>query len=152
VQHGAKTVTGSKCASQLTERASRVTCLPLSPTPLGTADFSHRCFNQIPHFPAPIRGVGISGGRRCVGDPGRGDDAGADRLGEQWASKHGIPVKQFPAQWRKHGHSAGYKRNETMADNADALIALWDGKSRGTKHMIDIARRKGLPVYVLVND
>ena len=81
-----------------------------------------------------------------------GTAQGADRLGEQWASKHGIPVKQFPAQWRKHGHSAGYKRNETMADNADALIALWDGKSRGTKHMIDIARRKGLPVYVLVND
>src|SRR5574343_841092 len=73
---------------------------------------------------------------------------GADRLGEQWSAKNMVPCERFPADWDRHGKSAGYRRNEQMAENAEALIALWDGESRGTKHMIDIARRKGLRVYV----
>jgi hypothetical protein len=77
-----------------------------------------------------------------------GTARGADRLGETWAVQNGVPCLRFPADWNKHGKSAGYKRNELMADNADALIALWDGVSPGTKHMIDIARRKNLRVYV----
>jgi hypothetical protein len=77
-----------------------------------------------------------------------GTARGADRLGEWWASINDVPVKRFPAEWDKYGKSAGYKRNEVMAQYADGLVALWDGKSRGTKHMIDIARREGLQVYV----
>lgn len=77
-----------------------------------------------------------------------GTARGADRLGEQYASKNNIPCKRYPAEWDKHGKSAGYIRNTLMADNADALIAIWDGESRGTKHMIDIARRKGLKVWI----
>lgn len=73
---------------------------------------------------------------------------GADKLGELWAKAQGIPVERYPADWDRFGKSAGYKRNEQMAANADALIALWDGESRGTKHMIDIATRAGLKVYV----
>lgn len=78
-----------------------------------------------------------------------GTARGADRLGEQYARNRGMQIQQYPAQWDVHGKSAGYKRNALMADNADALIACWDGKSRGTKHMIDIARSKGLPVRIL---
>lgn len=48
------------------------------------------------------------------------------------------------ANWEKHGKSAGYKRNQEMANVSTHLIAFWDGKSRGTKHMIDIAKRDGL--------
>lgn len=81
--------------------------------------------------------VVISGGAR-----------GADRLGEQWARSNSVPVEIYPADWDKHGKSAGYKRNEFMAECGDALIALWDGESRGTKHMIDIARRANLQIYV----
>lgn len=73
---------------------------------------------------------------------------GADELGRQWASRNQIPVKKFPANWTRYGKSAGYRRNCEMADNADALIALWDGKSRGTKHMIDIAYTRGLAVFI----
>lgn len=73
---------------------------------------------------------------------------GVDRIGELWAKIHEIPVRRFPAQWNTWGKSAGYLRNCEMADNADALIAIWDGKSRGTQNMIDIARRKGLRVHV----
>ena len=77
-----------------------------------------------------------------------GTARGADKLGEKWATHNRIPVKKFPADWEKYGRSAGYKRNIEMAEYADALLALWDGRSRGTKHMIDIAKDKGLIVHV----
>lgn len=77
-----------------------------------------------------------------------GTAQGADRLGERWANENGVPVERFPADWDRYGKRAGYLRNEQMADHAEALLALWDGKSRGTKHMIDIANRKGLLIYV----
>jgi hypothetical protein len=74
---------------------------------------------------------------------------GADELGEQYASEKAYDIKQFPADWDKYGKSAGYKRNKQMAEYADALIAFWDGKSRGTKHMIDLAKEKNLLVRVV---
>jgi len=78
-----------------------------------------------------------------------GTAAGADTLGERYAQEKGYEVKKFPAQWDLYGKSAGYKRNQQMAEYADGLIAFWDGKSRGTKHMIDIANKMGLKVRVI---
>lgn len=75
---------------------------------------------------------------------------GADRLGEIWAAEANVPCERFPADWDTNGKAAGYKRNVQMADNAEALIALWDGASKGTKHTIDIAKRRGLRVHVHV--
>lgn len=83
-----------------------------------------------------------------------GTAKGADKLGEQFASDWGIKVKRFPADWNVYGKSAGYIRNEQMAkyamsDNSyGVLIAFWDGESKGTKHMIDLARKHGLDIYV----
>lgn len=77
-----------------------------------------------------------------------GDAQGADRLGERWGIETGNKVRYFPADWESYGKSAGYKRNLQMADYADGLIAFWDGKSKGTKHMIDIALEKELWVKV----
>ena len=77
-----------------------------------------------------------------------GTARGVDRLGEEWADKHNIPVDQYPAEWDLYGKSAGYRRNELMAVKADALIAIWDGESRGTMHMINIAKDHGLVVHV----
>ena len=79
-----------------------------------------------------------------------GTAKGADKLGEKYANENGYPIKQFPADWDKYGKSAGYKRNEEMAKYADALIAFWDGKSKGTKHMIDLAKRYKLKVKVVI--
>jgi ABC-type enterochelin transport system substrate-binding protein len=78
-----------------------------------------------------------------------GTAAGADTLGERYAQEKGYEVKKFPAQWDLYGKSAGYKRNQQMAEYADGLIAFWDGKSKGTKHMIDIANKMGLKVRVI---
>ena len=77
-----------------------------------------------------------------------GHARGADMLGEIAANRLGIPVQMFPADWQTYGKRAGYLRNEVMAEHADALIAFWDGRSSGTKHMIDIAKRKGLQVTI----
>jgi len=74
---------------------------------------------------------------------------GADSLGARYAVLKGYALHSFPADWDKYGKSAGYRRNEEMARNADALVAFWDGKSKGTKHMIDIARLHGLKVRVI---
>tara|TARA_B100001250_G_scaffold200338_1_gene171782 strand:+ start:6348 stop:6827 length:480 start_codon:yes stop_codon:yes gene_type:complete len=84
---------------------------------------------------------------------------GADRLGERYAhelqdtihpaEKSVISLKQFPADWNKYGNSAGYKRNEEMGKYADALLAYWDGASRGTMHMINIMRELNKPVRVV---
>lgn len=77
-----------------------------------------------------------------------GTARGVDRLGEAWAEQNNVPVKRFPADWRKWGYIGGFKRNEQMAEYADALIAIWDGGSGGTRHMIRIARERGLKVFV----
>lgn len=80
----------------------------------------------------------ISGGAR-----------GADTLGEKYAQEEGFSLEVFPANWNKFGKSAGFRRNEQMAEIADALIAFWDGKSHGTKHMIEIMENKKLLVRVV---
>jgi YspA, cpYpsA-related SLOG family len=74
---------------------------------------------------------------------------GADTLGERYAADKGIPLKRYPADWAKNGKAAGPIRNEQMAQNADTLIAFWDGGSRGTKNMIDVAQKHGLLVKVI---
>ena len=77
-----------------------------------------------------------------------GTARGVDQLGETWATLNSLPIEQYPANWNFHGKSAGYIRNKLMASNADALVALWDGSSRGTSHMINLARTENLLVYV----
>lgn len=74
---------------------------------------------------------------------------GADTLGLRYASENAFDVEEYPADWDKYGKKAGYVRNVEMAENADALIAFWDGKSKGTKHMIDIATERNLPIRVI---
>lgn len=73
-----------------------------------------------------------------------GTAKGADTLGEMYAVERGLKIERYPADWSKGKH-AGYLRNLKMAENAHALIAFTNG-SRGTGHMIDIAKQKGLPV------
>lgn len=75
---------------------------------------------------------------------------GVDMVGHAWAKRNLVPVKEFYAQWKLLGRSAGYKRNVEMAMYADALIAVWDGSSRGTQHMINVAKEHGLDVFIYV--
>lgn len=73
---------------------------------------------------------------------------GVDTFGIRWAEERGLPVMRYPADWDRYGKSAGPRRNSQMAVVADALVALWDGESPGTRHMIQEADKRGLRVYV----
>src|SRR5579871_1254241 len=72
--------------------------------------------------------------------------AGVDWMGELWAIGNKVPIKRFRANWKQEGRAAGPIRNRKMAEYADQLIAIWDGRSRGTKNMIDEAEKRGLRV------
>ena len=101
----------------------------LSPTPEEITRF----LEKVNVTPTEV----VSGGAR-----------GVDRAGEVFADTEWLPIKLFPALWDEYGKSAGYRRNVEMAKYADVLVCYWDGKSRGSKHMIDIAKKEGLEVYV----
>lgn len=73
---------------------------------------------------------------------------GVDSLGERYAKENGIKLSYFYADWKGLGKLAGNKRNEQMGNYGEALIAVWDGKSKGTKHMIALAKKKNLLTYV----
>lgn len=80
-----------------------------------------------------------------------GHARGADVLGERFAKEFGLPVELYPARWNTLGKGAGMVRNAQMAKASDALIAFWDGHSRGTEHMINFAKRRGLDVTIIHN-
>lgn len=90
---------------------------------------------------------------------------GADLLGKRYAEEKGFPVKEMPAKWndvnvpnavvktnkfgKLYNVKAGIERNEEMAKYADACVCFWDGKSSGTKNMIDNAKKYGLKLRVI---
>jgi hypothetical protein len=76
-----------------------------------------------------------------------GGAKGVDSLGERYANYHGIPIKQFLADWNLYGKKAGYLRNKQMAEYADALILVWNGKSKGSGHMKELAKKANLFIY-----
>lgn len=95
-----------------------------------------KAFNQ--HF-KPCKAVQIvSGGAK-----------GADQLGEKLAREYGLDLFIIPAEWTKYGKSAGYRRNLEMAKYADGCIVLWDGESKGSKHMIDLAKEYNLELMIV---
>jgi len=86
--------------------------------------------------------------RRAVTTIVSGKAPGVDTLGEEVADEYGLEIMAKPADWLTYGKRAGYIRNGEMAEVADALLAIWDGKSPGTKQMIKLALAKGLYVEV----
>lgn len=82
-----------------------------------------------------------------------GTAKGADSLGEKFAKSRGYSLKFFPADWNKYGKAAGPIRNKQMAEYASeergVLFAFWDGKSRGSKNMIELAKTYGLEVHIV---
>lgn len=79
-----------------------------------------------------------------------GGARGVDKMGEVIAEANNLPLKRFPADWNSYGKGAGLIRNRDMAYYADALVAVWDGRSTGTKHMIDYMKKLNKPVFVYI--
>jgi hypothetical protein len=81
-----------------------------------------------------------------------GGATGADALGETWAKMMNIPCKVFNAEWERLGRKAGPMRNVEMSIYGDGLIAFWDGKSKGTAHMISVMIAAEKWTYVVRTD
>jgi hypothetical protein len=95
-----------------------------------------------------------------------GGASGVDNLGKRWAAKNNVPVKYFPAEWNnlnapgavikmnsmmvRYNVKAGFDRNERMAQYADALVLIWDGKSPGSKDMKACATKHNLKIFEVV--
>lgn len=95
---------------------------------------------------------------RAVGDKERdievvcGGARGVDVNGKAWALARGYPVIDFPADWDTHGKAAGLIRNADMALYATHALIMWDGESKGTKHMIDLCVFYGLRFCVVFKE
>jgi YspA, cpYpsA-related SLOG family len=74
---------------------------------------------------------------------------GADALGHRFAKNNNIKFYVFPAYWNRYGKRAGFMRNTDMGNFADGLLAFWDGKSKGTDHMINYMKKLNKPVTVI---
>lgn|SRR5574341_1622230 len=79
-----------------------------------------------------------------------GGARGVDQLAEIWANENNIPTRVFKANWKEYKKSAGVIRNKEMAKNADMLIAIWDGESKGTANMIKVAKECGLIIHIAI--
>lgn len=77
-----------------------------------------------------------------------GHCSGADEMAERFAKECGLALEIFPAEWKKYGKAAGPKRNKEMVEKSDIIIAFWDGKSKGTKNLIDLAKKKDIQIKI----
>lgn len=90
------------------------------------------------YLPAEVTEI-VSGGAK-----------GVDTSAREYAVAKGIKLTEFLPEYGKYGRSAPLRRNITIIEYADLVLAFWDGKSRGTKFVIDYCKRIGVPVKVFV--
>lgn len=79
-----------------------------------------------------------------------GGAKGIDTCAREYAVSNGIKLTEFLPEYEKYGRSAPLKRNITIIENADLVLAFWDGTSRGTKFVIDNCKSRGIPVKIFV--
>lgn len=78
-----------------------------------------------------------------------GGATGADSLAQAYGASRGIPVKIILPDYPRYGRGAPLHRNEQIVAECDTVIAFWNGKSRGTKHTINIAEKLGKPTVII---
>ena len=74
---------------------------------------------------------------------------GVDAMAERYAAEHKISIRVYPAEWNIYGRAAGPVRNRRMVEECDLVIAFWDGRSKGTKSLIDCTRNLGREVITI---
>ena len=77
-----------------------------------------------------------------------GHCSGTDLMAERYAAEQHFCVEIFQADWKRYGRAAGPIRNKLMAASADLVVAFWNGRSRGTKSLIEFAKRLGKTVLI----
>ena len=81
-----------------------------------------------------------------------GGAAGVDACAREYAQRHGLKLTEYLPEYTRYGRAAPLKRNITIIENADLVLAFWDGTSRGTKYVIDNCKKRKIPVRVYVFD
>ena len=74
---------------------------------------------------------------------------GMDKLAEQYADQRRLSKMIIRPQYARYGRAAPLKRNEEMVDNADEVLVIWDGVSKGTAYTIKYAQKQGKPIRVI---
>ena len=77
-----------------------------------------------------------------------GGAKGVDTCAREFALANGITLTEFKPEYNRYGRCAPLKRNITILEYADVVLAFWDGKSRGTKFVMDACRERGIPLEV----
>lgn len=93
--------------------------------------------NMEEYFPSDVTEI-VSGGAK-----------GVDSCARAYAISRGIPISEFYPDYRRYGRGAPLKRNLQILERADAVLAFWDGSSRGTKFVIDRCTARGIPLTVI---
>lgn len=78
-----------------------------------------------------------------------GGAKGVDLLARRYAEAHGIPCTELLPDYEHYGRAAPLRRNDEIIARADLVLAVWDGKSRGTAYTISQCRKLGRPVRIL---
>lgn len=88
----------------------------------------------------------------CYSDPIMIEGAAReiDLIAKAYAVENDWEIEEYPADWDKHGRSAGYIRNDIMVKKADEVLILWDGKSKGTKHSINLCKKYNKPHKIVL--
>lgn len=81
-----------------------------------------------------------------------GGAKGVDTCAREYAIAHGIRLTEFLPDYKRYGRGAPLKRNYSIVENAELVLAFWDGISRGTKHAMEYADKQGVPVRVIRMD
>ena len=81
-----------------------------------------------------------------------GGAKGIDTAAMRYAEEHGIPVKVFLPDYKRYGRGAPLRRNTEIIDYSDEVLALWDGKSRGTAFVIKECEKRGKKVQVIISN
>lgn len=108
-----------------------------------------RTFNEYPLLDVAVKNFIVENKIKRPVSIVCGMAQGADLLGKKFAENYNIPVIEMPADWETFGKSAGYIRNKEMAKISRYCICFWDKKSKGTKHMIDLAKEYNLILKVV---
>lgn len=98
---------------------------------------SIREYDLSPYIPHAVDTI-ISGGAQ-----------GVDSLAESYADEHKLSKYVIRPQYERYGRAAPLKRNQEMVDMADAVLVIWDGKSRGSRFTVEYARKQNKPLFVI---
>lgn len=79
-----------------------------------------------------------------------GGAKGVDACAREYALIHGLKLTEYLPEYSRYGRAAPLRRNISIIENADRVLAFWDGSSRGTKHVIDNCKKRNIPVEVYV--